>query len=71
MTEIPAPKQKTTLMTGSTDGIWLETARNLVSLGQHVLLHGRNPSRLEEVESILSVYPVTGTWRSTSLICRA
>lgn len=45
---------KTILITGSTDGIGLETARLLVSLGHHVLLHGRNPAKLERVESELS-----------------
>lgn len=46
--------QKTILVTGSTDGIGLETARILVSLGHHVLLHGRNPAKLEKVEKRLS-----------------
>ena len=38
---------KTILITGSTDGIRLATANMLVTLGQHVLLHGRNPAKLE------------------------
>jgi short-subunit dehydrogenase len=42
--------QKTILLTGPTDGIGLETAKMLVSKGHHVLLHGRNPSKLEDVE---------------------
>ena len=46
--------QKTILITGSTDGIGLETAKMLVSEGHCVLLHGRNPSKLEKVESTLS-----------------
>ena len=46
--------QKTILITGSTDGIGLETGKKLVSLNQHVLLHGRNPSKLKEVEKTLS-----------------
>jgi NAD(P)-dependent dehydrogenase (short-subunit alcohol dehydrogenase family) len=46
--------QKTILLTGSTDGIGLETAKMLVSQGHHLLLHGRNPSKLEEVERTLS-----------------
>jgi NAD(P)-dependent dehydrogenase (short-subunit alcohol dehydrogenase family) len=46
--------QKTILVTGSTDGIGLETARMLVSQGHHVLLHGRNPDKLEEAERTLS-----------------
>ena len=46
--------QKTILITGSTDGIGLETARMLVSQGHHVLLHGRNPEKLERVGTALS-----------------
>ena len=46
--------QKTILITGATDGIGLETARMLVSLGHNVLLHGRSPAKLENVESALS-----------------
>ena len=46
--------QKTILVTGSTDGIGLETAKMLVSMGHHILLHGRNPPKLEEVERTLS-----------------
>ena len=45
---------KTILITGSTDGIGLETARMLVSMGHRVLLHGRSPEKLEEVERTLS-----------------
>ena len=45
---------KTILVTGSTDGIGLETARMLVSLSHHVLLHGRNPSKLKAAEEALS-----------------
>ena len=46
--------QKTILITGSTDGIGLETAKTLVSQGHHVLIHGRNPAKLEETKKILS-----------------
>lgn len=52
--------QKIILVTGSTDGIGLETARMLVSMGQHVLLHGRNPSKLKEAETSLSALPGGG-----------
>jgi len=52
--------QRTILITGSTDGIGLETARMLVSLGHNVLLHGRNPAKLEEVEKTLSALPDGG-----------
>ena len=46
--------QKTILITGSTDGIGLETAKILVSQGHHVLLHGRNPAKLKDAEKTLS-----------------
>ena len=46
--------QKTILITGSTDGIGLEAARMLVTLGHHILLHGRNSAKLEEAERALS-----------------
>ena len=52
--------QKTILLTGSTDGIGLETARMLVSLGHTVLLHGRSPAKLEKVERTLSTLPDGG-----------
>ncbi|EKU99884.1 short-chain dehydrogenase of unknown substrate specificity [Leptolyngbya sp. PCC 7375] len=45
---------KTILVTGSTDGIGLETARMLVSLGHNVLLHGRNRAKLEKLVEILA-----------------
>ena len=51
---------KTILVTGSTDGIGLETARMLVSSGHNVLLHGRNPAKLEEVQKALSALPEGG-----------
>jgi NAD(P)-dependent dehydrogenase (short-subunit alcohol dehydrogenase family) len=56
--------QKTILVTGSTDGIGLETARMLVSLGHNVLLHGRNPAKLKEVEKSLSALPDGGRFES-------
>jgi NAD(P)-dependent dehydrogenase (short-subunit alcohol dehydrogenase family) len=46
--------QKIILITGSTDGIGLATAKMLVSLGHHVLLHGRNPAKLAEAERTLT-----------------
>jgi len=52
--------QKTILVTGSTDGIGLETAKMLAPLGHHILLHGRNAAKLEEVERMLSELPDGG-----------
>lgn len=40
---------KTILITGSTDGIGLDTAKRLLSDGHTVLLHGRNPEKLARV----------------------
>ncbi|WP_368030500.1 SDR family NAD(P)-dependent oxidoreductase [Arcobacter sp. s6] len=45
--------QKTILITGSTDGIGLKTAKTLVSLGHNVLIHGRNFEKVKEVEKSL------------------
>lgn len=45
---------KRILLTGATDGIGLETAKRLVSLGHRVLLHGRNAAKLKEVEQLLA-----------------
>ena len=46
--------QKTILITGSTDGIGLEAAKALYSQGHHILLHGRNPAKLDAAERTLS-----------------
>ncbi len=45
---------KTILITGSTDGIGLETAKMLLTKGHRVLLHGRNASKLEKVARSLA-----------------
>jgi NAD(P)-dependent dehydrogenase (short-subunit alcohol dehydrogenase family) len=52
--------QKTILITGSTDGIGLETAKMLVTAGHLILLHGRNPEKLGGVEKALSTLPGDG-----------
>ena len=52
--------QKTILLTGATDGIGLETAKILVSQGHTVLVHGRNPTKLEGVAKMLSALPDGG-----------
>ncbi len=46
--------QKTILINGATDGIGLETSKALVGLGHKLLLHGRNPAKLEAVSKAFS-----------------
>ncbi len=46
--------QQTILVTGSTDGLGRATARELLHQGATVLLHGRNPEKLESVRSELA-----------------
>ena len=50
---------KTILITGSTDGIGLETAKTLAGKGHNVLLHGRSESKLAHAKSELSA--ITGS----------
>lgn len=37
------------LITGSTDGIGLETAKQLIALGHHVIIHGRSEDKVAHV----------------------
>ena len=46
--------KKTIIITGATDGIGLETSKALVGLGHKLLLHGRNPAKLEAVSEDFS-----------------
>ena len=51
---------KTILITGSTDGIGLETAKLLAAEGHVVLLHGRNTTKLEAAVRDVSVFAKGG-----------
>ena len=44
---------KTILITGSTDGIGLETAKRLTEKGHKTILHGRTENRIEEAKSYI------------------
>lgn len=52
--------RKTILITGSTDGIGLETAKMLAGLGHSLLLHGRNPEKLETARKAIVAVPESG-----------
>ncbi|NDV24745.1 SDR family NAD(P)-dependent oxidoreductase [Desulfovibrio sp. JC022] len=56
--------QKTILITGSTDGIGLETAKMLIAEGHKVLVHGRNKTKLERVAGELSRFGGAGSVES-------
>lgn len=48
---------KTILLTGASDGIGLESAKKLAVLGHHLIIHGRNKSKIESVKSELMALP--------------
>lgn len=52
--------KKVILITGSTDGIGLETAAKLAQMGHHILLHGRNQEKVLQVQQTLSKLPGEG-----------
>lgn len=45
--------KKNILITGSTDGIGLATAKKLAALGHNILLHGRSATKVEETKELL------------------
>ncbi len=56
--------QKKILITGATAGIGLETAKLLAAEGHYLLLHGRNPAKLAQLESTLTTIAAGGRWES-------
>lgn len=47
---------RTIFVTGSTDGIGLQTARDLIRLGHQVIVHGRQPGRVEQTAADLGAF---------------
>ncbi|MEL6823137.1 MAG: SDR family NAD(P)-dependent oxidoreductase [Calditrichota bacterium] len=56
--------KKTILITGATDGIGFETTKLLYAEGHHLLIHGRNPEKLEFVKKTLADLPGSGSVKS-------
>jgi NAD(P)-dependent dehydrogenase (short-subunit alcohol dehydrogenase family) len=59
--------QKVVLITGSTDGIGLETAKTLITQGHHVIIHGRNKQKLLDIEQLLTTR-ITGSGKVESIL---
>ncbi len=57
--------QKVILITGSTDGIGLETAKLFLGKGHQVIVHGRNDVKVQSVEKMLSE---TGSGKVESIV---
>jgi NAD(P)-dependent dehydrogenase (short-subunit alcohol dehydrogenase family) len=55
---------KKILLTGATDGIGYETAKKLISMGHHVLIHGRSADKLKRVEKELSALGKVESFRA-------
>lgn len=53
---LPIRAVKTALVTGSTDGIGLTTAKNLALKGYNVILHGRDSSRIEKAKKVVESF---------------
>lgn len=45
--------KKVILLTGATDGIGFATAKKLLDMGHHILLHGRNTNKLSATAETL------------------
>ncbi|MCB1153974.1 SDR family oxidoreductase, partial [bacterium] len=56
---------KVALVTGATDGIGKETALQLAKAGATVIVHGRNPSKIEE--TVAQIKKATGSERLDSV----
>jgi NAD(P)-dependent dehydrogenase (short-subunit alcohol dehydrogenase family) len=50
---VRALDEQTILITGSTDGLGLELARRLTGVGATLVIHGRNPQRLERALTVV------------------
>ena len=51
---------KKILITGSTDGIGLATAKKLAALGYNILLHSRSATKVEETKELLGEHAQGG-----------